>query len=477
MTFPRQSSCPGKRHNELSGFFADSPAVWSGRTAVNAMKISRARRHAYSILLRIERDRAYSSEVLAANSDGLAKKDRALSHKLSLGVLRKQMLLDHVVSLYSRKPANKIDIEILIVLRIALYQIHFLDRIPDFSAINEAVEMTRHIRKKSAAGFVNAVLRKASKWNGDIEAASDVERISLESSHPLWLVKRWCSQFGIDRAASICRSNNKEPNSAFRLTSAFDALNETAKNVIKKRIEGDPRIEKSKTVDGAFVAARIEDWLRDLSEKGLVYFQDEASQEVAGIVAKTSKGSVLDLCAAPGSKATLIARGFADAGFVVAGEYHLHRAKALKQNALVQQARVFPVCLDGTRPLPFNVGTFDTILVDAPCSGTGTIRRNPEIRYRVSEAVLNELHTKQLRLLFNASKLLNDRGVLIYSTCSLESIENEDVIEEFLQMQASFEVFDPGFGRSAGTELGTLRTFPDLNDTDGFFVSSLRLRG
>ncbi len=182
---------------------------------------------------------------------------------------------------------------------------------------------------------------------------------------------------------------------------------------------------------------------------------------------------MLDLCSAPGSKATQLARK-ADMRMLVASEYHQHRARLLLQNAALQRAEVQVVCADALGGLPFRPGSFDSVLVDAPCSGTGTLRRNPDIRYRLQPGDFDALQDKQLRLLVAASKLLKTAGFLVYSTCSLEKDENEEVVNEFLSRDSEFGLYDTGIAPRLSCERGFIRTFPDTEKSDGFFVACLR---
>lgn len=439
------------------------------------MPISISRKTAYRHLLRIDRDSAFSSEVLGYRDLEISSTDQRLVHRLTLGVLREQLLIDSVISEFSSFGTGKLDIEILIALRIGVYQLLFLDKIPDYSAISESVELAKFAKKKSAAGYVNAVLRKISRNKERI--CRDLEGLGEEvkTSHPEWLLEKWRKEFGPEKAVSIAKANNREPLAAFRFTRAFDDLPSEKKSNIRDSISGMKGFRRSRLAAEGFVVDRIGETIREFADRGFVYFQDEASQLAAEIVMEVAGPRVLDMCAAPGSKATQIARK-RGIELLVASEYYPHRARVLASTGLLQAAGIAVVCADGICGPAFAEGCFDTVLVDAPCSGTGTLRRNPEIRYRLQAHDFIELKEKQLGLALGASKLVTHGGFLVYSTCSIERDENEEVIRAFLAEKPGFEIFAPRVGQDLSDSSGFIRTFPDSEETDGFFVACLRRR-
>ena len=421
------------------------------------MKVSPARLAAFEVLRRIEEDRAYSSVLLPAFEEKLNPPDRALCHELVLGVLRRLMLLDAVVRTFAG--AKKLDMAVRIALRLGAYQLLFLEKIPAYSAINESVNLVQLAKKTSAKGFVNAILRRVSeKGMPSLEFADDVERISIETSHPTWLIEKWSTEFGIDAAEKIASANNSVPISAFRFIG--DASGE---------------FEKSGFVPGCYLTNSITAELREKLESGEIYFQDEASQLVAHTVAQDVGQSFLDVCAAPGGKTTQVALE-GKPQIAVAGDLHMTRVEHLRQTCVRQGADVKIVQYDAAGALPFADKSFDTVLVDAPCTGTGTIRRNPEIRYTLSPDDFTDLSKKQLAILNNASKVVTPGGRLIYSTCSLEREEDEAVVTEFLAQTTEFEKLSPRVPERFVTAHGFGRTFPHRDETDGFFIAEFRRR-
>ncbi|MFM9905379.1 MAG: 16S rRNA (cytosine(967)-C(5))-methyltransferase RsmB [Pyrinomonadaceae bacterium] len=425
------------------------------------MKISAARAAAFDVLLRIETEKGFSSSLLPIYQDSLSIADSALCHALTLGTLRTQIYLDRLVDHLSGN--KKLDITVRLALRIGLYQLLYLDKVPAYSAINESVLLVQRAKKTSAKGFVNAILRRVTREKIDLDFFDEIDRISVETSHPRWLVEKWISEFGQSETEIIGRANNDIPQTAFRL---INSGGETDDQVIQA-------FKRSEFIEGGFLAERIDQNLRLLEKSGSIYFQDEASQMVAQGVDVPKDGSFFDVCAAPGGKTGLIARRYPDRSrLFVAGDIHWHRVNHLRENCTKQGGEFVNVIqYDAERSLPFADETFDTVLVDAPCSGTGTIRHNPEIRYFLKQEDMIALPEKQLNILTNASKTVKRGGSLIYSTCSLEREENESVAEVFLAENSSFQKLDPRVDKRFITSQGYARTLPHRDKMDGFFIA------
>lgn len=425
------------------------------------MKIAPARKAAFDILLRIEKDKAYSSALLASHEKDLLAADRALCHELVLGTLRRQISLDHEIDVFANK--KTLDIEVRVAIRLGLYQVRFLTRVPEYSAINESVNLVQRARKTSAKSLVNAVLRKSTRENIDFVFRDYIERISVEQSHPRWLIEKWSAQFGPDEAEKLAIADNIAPQVAFRV---IGTATEGAKDLVAEATRSD-------WVNACYIATDESSTIFELAERGEIYVQDEASQLTAHAVCAGDGERVLDVCAAPGGKTGLIAQ-MSSARLVVAGDIHLSRVKFLRENCLRQNVKVPVMQYDAETGLPFADGAFDTVLVDAPCSGTGTIRHNPEIRYRIEPRDFPALQAKQLKILINASKLLKKGGLLVYSTCSVEREENEDVCERFEEGNPDFQKVAPNVSSRFVTADGYARTWPHRDNMDGFFVAAFR---
>ncbi len=422
------------------------------------MSISPARIAAFDILLRIQRERAFSSILLPLYEDALSPKDRALCHQLTLGVLRRQLYLDRAIDLFS--DSKRLDDAVRISLRLGLFQLWFLDKIPAHPAVNESVELVRRAKKASARGFVNAILRRAGPVPISLTFADEIERLSVQTSHPRWLIERWIGQFGFEETSRLAEANNLEPEIAFRHTSRSESVTSF------------PLSRSSELVPGCFLADKVTPEMSAAASRGEIYFQDEGSQVVANSVRVHNNSRFLDVCAAPGSKFTQIA-AHGNGSLFVAGDLYPHRARILSESIQRQgiaNARV--VVYNAEEAIPFPDETFDTILVDTPCSGTGTIRHNPELRYLLDPADLSELPAKQLSILRNASKLVREGGSLVYSTCSLEVDENEAVCEAFLASEPTFCKVRPAVPDRCLTSQGFARTMAHLDQMDGFFIAA-----
>ena len=439
------------------------------------MKISPARVAAFEILTRIEKEKAFSSALLPFFEAKLSAKDRALCHELTLGVLRKKLYLDRLIEKVTGKKIEKLDLAVVLALRLGLYQLFFLDKIPDYSAINESVNLVQRAKKSSAKGLVNAVLRRVLREKVELDFVDQVEEISVKNSHPRWLVEKWIRQFGLEETERLLQANNETPALAFRFAGSVSRKGAKEQREILAKLQID--YTESEFVKGCFTARRLNDKMFEAVEQGEIYFQDEASQMVASLV--ETEGRILDVCSAPGSKTTHIANRKAQiTKLVAAGDFYEHRVKTLRENCLKQGVEFVQILrYDAENSLPFADDSFDAVLVDAPCTGTGTIRHNPEIRYFLKENDFAELSEKQLRILKNASKVVKTGGSLIYSTCSLENEENERVIERFLAGNGKFEKLSPAVSSRFLTAEGYARTFPQSDGMDGFFIAAFKKLG
>ncbi|MGA9352085.1 MAG: 16S rRNA (cytosine(967)-C(5))-methyltransferase RsmB [Terriglobales bacterium] len=451
------------------------------------MAVSPSRAAAFEILLKVERDQSYASELLHSTAfTTLSSSDHGLATEIVMGVLRWQSLLDRHIAGASSQKLERLDDEVLVALRVGLYQLIFLSRVPARAAIFESVELVKAARKKSAAPFVNAILRKvsggegrsanlssANARSGDALAAirdsRDAIALAGNASHPEWLVKRWAAAYGLETVRQICLHNQSPP-----ATSIHIHDDQSLTELVRAGVELAPGrlLSNARTVvSGDVTKTRA-------YEDGRIAIQDEASQLVAMLVGRGE--SILDCCAAPGGKTALIARRN-QASIVVATELHPHRARLLRALARAPNVRV--VAADA-RQMPL-LKTFDRILADVPCSGTGTLARNPEIKWRLKEEDLADLQARQIVILKSALERLSVGGRLVYSTCSLEREENEDVVKAVLADAADFSVADcreelenlRQSGQLCQADIDVLlsgpylRTIPGVCRCDGFFAA------
>jgi 16S rRNA (cytosine967-C5)-methyltransferase len=434
--------------------------------------ISPARDAALDILLKVEQG-GFASELL--HSERLAKlstQDRGLTTELVMGVLRWRSRLDEAISSLSSQRLDKLDAEVLESLRLATYQIGFLARIPAHAAVNDAVELVKRKKKKSAAPFVNAVLRKLLAKKDVLEPVlapgpKTIAELTAMYAHPLWLVDRWAAQFGLERAESISAYNQQVPPTAIHLGNAGAEAELVATGIALGRGR---LLRSSRMVTNGDITKTVA--FRD----GRVQIQDEGSQLVAMLTGRGER--LLDCCAAPGGKTAIMAERNPQAE-IVATELHEHRTRAM-QERLKGRVNVVVTQADITRfKLP---GDFDRVLADVPCSGTGTLARNPEIKWRLTPADIADLHGRQVAILRAALAKLRPGGRLVYSTCSLETEENEAVIreaectvlpiiDELHALRSEGELLIEDVVRL--TDGAFLRLMPGEFGTDGFFGAML----
>lgn len=453
------------------------------------MAISPARTIAYETLRRVEAEGAYASDVLHAELFASVKAaDAALATELTLGVLRWRRLLDFLLDRSLRKPVAKLDLPVAIALRMGLYQLRYLDRVPASAAVNESVELVKRARKSSAATLVNAVLRRAATESVQpIEkllppGLSPAERLAILHSHPTWMVERWLARLGPATTEALLDANNRTPQLSCAINEA-DRRETITSSLAKAGLHVTPGqlLKNAIAVSGGSPART------DAFCKGWISIQDEASQ-IAPLLLDVQPGDrVLDVCAAPGGKAPTLVRAATRMGFVVAADRHAHRLRAMRaQFERVGLRDVAIVELDATKPLPFG-SEFDRILVDAPCSGTGTLARHPEIRWRLQPEQLAKFRALQTEMLAMGIAALAPGGRLVFSTCSIEPEENDEVVAQTLTSSQSIRrvaaeemaralakhlvpdveakcLFDP---------LGQFKTLPGLQNCDGFFAAAI----
>jgi 16S rRNA (cytosine967-C5)-methyltransferase len=453
------------------------------------MGVSVARAIAYETLRRVEAEGAYASDVLHAELGADVKsKDAALATELTLGVLRRRRLLDFLLERHLKKPVGRLDLPVILALRMGLYQLRYLERIPARAVVDESVELTKRARKRSAAPLVNAVLRRmAGEAKEPAEKllparASRAEQLGILHSHPTWMVERWLARLGEAGTIALLEANNRAP----RLSCAVHAANRR-EEIIKAMQRAGMEVQAGSLLKSALGVSGGSPGRTEAFRKGWISILDEASQAVPLLLGVQAGERVLDVCAAPGGKTASLARAAGDKGFVVAADRQAHRLRAMRAQLLrLGLARVPLVELDASKPLPFRT-EFRRILVDAPCSGTGTLARHPEIRWRLRPEQLAEFQQLQTEMLAASLAQLLRGGRLVYSTCSLEPEENEEVVARGLERvpstrrvavsEAVRTLASEVAAGVDGTKLfdsdGYFRTSPALCHTDGFFAALL----
>jgi 16S rRNA (cytosine967-C5)-methyltransferase len=444
------------------------------------MPASPARSAAFEILLRVDRDDSYASELLhSSKSDKLSTADHGLMTELVMGVLRWRSLLDSRLAVVSGQKLERLDTEVLNALRLGIYQLMFLSRVPARAAIFESVELVKTARKRSAAPFVNAVLRKASTLPKhdlaeSIKETSDSISLARSSAHPEWLVERWIKTYGLAAARAICLDDQAAPK-----TTIYVPNLQVAEELAREGVGLSP---------GSLLSSAHRVFSGDVAKinvfrDGRLHIQDEASQLVA-MLAGTGT-NILDCCAAPGGKTAVIAQRNPQAR-LIAADLHVHRVRAMRDRFARVKTRLLAA---DARHLPFRPA-FDLILADVPCSGTGTLARNPEIKWRLRPDDLLDLQSRQIAIVTSAFAHLAPGGRLLYSTCSLEREENQDVMDAALNALPEASLIPCAnelhrlkrCGDLAWDDFDALldgpylRTIPGVHPCDGFFAAILERR-
>ncbi|HEX9020009.1 MAG TPA: 16S rRNA (cytosine(967)-C(5))-methyltransferase RsmB [Nitrospirota bacterium] len=431
--------------------------------------MDRPRERALVILRDVEKG-AFAGALVEEARRSFDARDSSFILELVYGVLRNRALLDWTLDQLSVQPVGKTDSWTRNILRLGAYQMRFLDRVPVSASVNTAAELAKAYGKKS--GYVNGLLRNLDRKRDAIPypgSGDPIQRLSVLHSHPEWLVARWVERFGAEAAETLLENNNRPA----PLTIRTNTL-KTTREGLKASLDS----EGARTVDSTYSPIGLElvsgPGFQEFSSfrKGWFAIQDEAAQLISMMLAPRPGEKVLDACAAPGGKATHLAELMNNRGTLIALESDPKRIERIRENsARLGASIIVPTLGDATQ---YAEGVFDKVLIDAPCSGLGVLRRHPDGRWNKSEKSIKEKQALQKKILENCSKLVKHGGALVYATCTTEPEENENVIDDFLVKHAEF-VFDdprPFLPASAGKLVdakGFFRTFPDEPATDGFF--------
>lgn len=406
--------------------------------------------------------------------------DRSFLTELTYGVFRWERKLDWVIHQFSKIPFEKIEFKTLHILRLGLYQILFLSRTPASAAVNESVELAKQIRGRGGAGFVNAVLRSAIRKKGEIrypDFSKDPSLyISVVQSHPLWLVQRWVREMGIEETIRVCTFNNQISS----LTLRANTLRIHPENLmVQLKERGLNPFPTPYSKEGMIIKNAPPTTELPLINEGLYMIQNEASQLVTALLDPKPGEQILDACAAPGGKTTHMAQRMKNQGEIYALDISKGRLDLLEEICQRLGIRMVKTIRgDATKPLPFFLGMkFDRILVDAPCSGFGTLRKNPDLKWKKKEQEINRLGELQLSILRNLAAHVKEGGVLLYSTCTVFREENEDVVERFLEKNSEFRLDQMEKNLPDKFRLFIqgryFKTFPPRDEMDGFFVARM----
>ncbi|ALC91034.1 16S rRNA methyltransferase [Bacillus sp. FJAT-18017] len=445
-----------------------------------AQQSRNVREAALSLLESVEKNQAYSNLLLnsAIEKNAVPQRDIGLLTELAYGTLQRSMTLDYYLAPFL-KTGKKIERWVILLLRLTLYQMIYLDRIPDHAAINEAVEIAKKRGHKGISGMVNGVLRSIQREGvRPLEAIENpAERLSIETSHPLWLVERWIAQFGYDKTREMCEVNLTAP----LQTARVNLPKITRQDCVALLEEEGYAVEISPIIPEAIRALKGNLASSKAFKEGFLTIQDESSMLAAYALGAMENEYILDACAAPGGKTTHIAEKLGGTGAIVSLDLHEHKVRLIEDNASrlgLQNIEVH--ALDSRKAGErFEPGTFNRILLDAPCSGLGVMRRKPDMKYVKKEGDLTGLAKIQQDLLDSVAPLLKKGGILVYSTCTVDREENQASVEAFLGRHPEFEkdmsladrMPEPVRPLIDGFELQVL---PQDFGSDGFYIASLR---
>ncbi|PLR97332.1 16S rRNA (cytosine(967)-C(5))-methyltransferase RsmB [Bacillus sp. T33-2] len=438
------------------------------------------REAALELLEAVEKNQAYSNLLLNSTieKNEISKKDIGLLTELTYGTLQRRMTLDFYLDPFI-KNNRKLEKWVMQLLRLTVYQMVYLDRIPDRAAIFEAVEIAKRRGHKGIASVVNGVLRSIQREGlPSFDSLKDpAERIAAETSHPLWIVKRWVEQFGFDRTKEMCEINLTAP-----LQTARVNLTKTTRDECLALLEEEGfSVEASPIIPEAIKCLRGNLASSDAFRRGLITIQDESSMLAAYALDVQNEERILDACAAPGGKSSHIAERLEGTGQVISLDLHEHKVRLIADNAeRLGLSNIEATKMDSRKaPEHFEKETFDRILLDAPCSGLGVMRRKPDMKYTKKESDLSQLQAIQLTLIESVSPLLKKGGTLVYSTCTVDRSENQEVVERFLQENPGFEGDEGLAARMPEAVRSLIRGYdfqllPQDIGSDGFYIACLR---
>jgi 16S rRNA (cytosine967-C5)-methyltransferase len=431
---------------------------------------------AVKILNRIERTDSYLDKLLDVElrSDELNDLDKRFLTELTHGVVRWKTRLDFIIEQFCKNKFAMQDPNIRNAMKVALYQILFLSKIPHAAAVNEAVEFVKKIRGQKAANLVNAVLRNIirnlNKLPTPDHETDPVQYLSIMYSHPSWMVKRWVDRYGLYETEQLLSANNERPTIVVRA----NTLKTTADELVKLFEERNIRNTRSKYLENFIKVGHLSGiYNLDLFEKGYFSVQDESSGLVVKLLDPKPGETVIDLCSAPGGKTTFIGELMKNQGKIIAVDKYEHRLNLVKQSC--ERLGVENVEFIPKDALEVDVEPADKVLVDAPCSGLGVIQKKPDIKWQRELSDIRNLAKTQIELLEKASKLVKNGGVIVYSTCTIEPEENIEVVKEFLSRHPEFKIDDARnyLPSDIVNGEGCMETYPHKHDMDGGFAVRL----
>lgn len=440
-----------------------------------------SREIALRILMDIDLKGAFSNYSINKYLKETGKiRDENLIREIVYGVIENRSYLDYMISKLSSRKIEKIDSKILDILRMGVYQMVFMDKIPDRAAVNESVNLAKKYGHKGIVGFTNGLLRNFSRNKEkymEIDVKDKLEFLSIKYSHPKWLVKRWVDDYGLEFTENLLAYNNSKP----KLNVRVNTLKTTKKELKSTLLNYGYKVYETKYAkDGLVVENPVRITEMEEFKKGYFTIQDESSMLASQILSPKENSIVLDLCSAPGGKSTHVGQIMNNIGKIISCDIYDHKLKLIEENAKRLGITIIETKkLDALKLNKEMENKVDYCIVDAPCSGLGIIRRRPEIKWNRKEKDIKQLSEMQKKIISNAGKYLKPGGIMVYSTCTIEREENMDIVEEFLRNNKNFSL--DGFNhllcstKNIDTaSKGYVQLFPSIHGTDGFFIARLR---
>lgn len=420
---------------------------------------------------------AYLSESVAAlrKSNILSPLDMAFVNELVHGVFKYKIRIDYIISKMSDIKLKKILPYVLSVMECAVYQILFMDKVPPGAAVNEAVELIKDSRYFRSASYVNAVLRKIADCKGNVEYPKDeLNNFSVYCSLPLWLAKRWVAVYGMDEAKRLAKAYLKKGDTVLRCNTLKTTPSHLVQSLKKAGVECDIISGRYTDIDYMLSCSSINglDKLEDF-KNGLFYVQDFAAALTVEILSPQEGETIIDMCAAPGGKTTHMAEKMKNKGRIIAFDIHSHKLKKINQNATRLGIEIIEAkTADASKADSSLFEIADRVLADVPCSGLGILAKKPDIKYFRKEEDISQLAITGYEILANAAKYVKKGGVLVFSTCTTDREENEDVVEKFLSQNSAFELVP--IVEYKRENPGYLTLYPHTDDCDGFFICKMK---
>lgn len=401
--------------------------------------------------------------------------DRGFSSEIVYGTLRNLIKIDYFINQFSKIKTTSMSKWVLNCIRIAIYQIFFMDKVPEYAAINQSVEIVK-IKEKKASSYVNGILRNIIRNKEklkNINVKDKIKRLSIEYSHPEWMVDMFIKNFGEDFTIDLLKANNLVPNLTVRVNTLKTTKNNLADILKNQGVEIEEGI-----IDEALILKNFSNIEKSKEfNEGLFIIQDESSMIPAKVLDPKPNMKIMDLCSAPGGKTTHIAALMENKGEIIAFDVHQHKINLIKDNCKRLGINIVDVKLKDAQILMDEyIDYADGILVDVPCSGLGLLRKKPEIKFNIKKQDIETLTNIQRTILENASKYVKKDGYIVYSTCTLTFEENENIINEFLNSHDNFEIVNCNsmMPEKIRNNKSYIRIFPNIHNMDGFFVAKLK---